>query len=1137
MKITEVSVKNPVFATMMMVALMVMGLFAYQRLSVDQMPDITIPFVQVTTSYPGASSEAVMQDVSRPIEEAVNTVSGIKSIRSFSREGFSRVMVEFELSVDVKTAVQDVRDKVAGVRRSFNKDVGEPTVTRADNDNDQPIMYLSMKSPARSLRELSDLTDQLVVKRLQGSYGVGTIDISGDVQREMAVYLSPEKMNAYGISVDQVVAAIRSQNQNQAAGFLVGERTERLVRVQGKFKDAAEFERVIVARRGNGGSGAAGGNTPVTLGMIASVRDTEREETSLSTNNSTRGISIEIRKTRGANSIEAAESIRKNIETLKKALPPDLMLDITFDQSKFIKRGVDNVKHTILEGAGLTVLIVFLFLHSWRSTVITGLTIPISVLATFIALYAFGFTINFLTLMALSLSIGILIDDAIVVRENIVRHLAMGKSHVQASLEATSEIGLAVMATTFTIVAVFLPVAFMGGIIGKFFFQFGIAVTVAVLVSLFVSFTLDPMLSAIWHDPPSFINKVGPIKWLLDKQAAMMDWLHLKYDKVLRWAFRPEYRPISMPVPTLVAYARSGFKRSHLKTARIWLPKLTLIDFVMMGFQRGHLKIKPATIRNRGIVLWVAALTFFGSFALVPFLGSEFVPETDENWSNAMIQTPIGSSYQYAKGKSLQVEAALQEFPEIKRISRNVWKNGAWYGLELTEKDAGYPAWMVAVAGKVGVALEQKRRSKQEVDDAIRKRLSTIAGLEVRVGWNRQTIFVMGPDIRELDRISQDVVARVKAIKGTTDIESSYKPTSPTLDIIVNRELASDLGVSMSSVVSTTRAMIAGEDAGQWEGPDGENHQILVRLPQAGRTGVPDLDKIYVPTSGVNADGSPRMVPLRQIADFKPSLAERQIERRNLQRLVQVWYGVASSQTSGEVSSEVRKALATIQLPPGYQFQFGGQAQEMAESMGYAVAALSLAVIFIYLILASQFGSFLQPIAIMASLPLSLIGVFLSLLMFKSTLNLFSVIGFIMLMGLVTKNAILLVDFTNHGRREGMSRDDAIFAAGQVRLRPILMTTAAMIGGMLPLALAFGAGSEQQSPMAHAVIGGIITSTVMTLVVVPVLYSYFDTWGSKAQAWFLRNAQAETLAAHEAHQHHGSGGGAEPVLADKHTDA
>ncbi len=1132
MRMTQVSVNNPVFATMMMVALMVMGLFAYQKLSIDQMPDITIPFVQVTTTYPGASSEAVMQDVTRPIEEAVNTVSGIKSIRSFSREGFSRVMVEFHLSVDVKTAVQDVRDKVAGVRRGFNKDVGEPTVTRADNENDQPIMYLSMKSPARSLRELSDLSEQLVVKRLQGSYGVGTIDVSGAVQREMAVYLNADKMNAYGIGVDQVVAAIRSQNKNQAAGFLVGPRTERLVRVQGKFKDAGDFDRMIVGRRGTNGNAA-----PITLGMIAEVRDTEREETSLSTNNGTRGISIEIRKTRGANSIEAAESIKANVEKISKTLPPDLSLQITFDQSKFIRQGVDNVKHTILEGAALTVLIVFLFLHSWRSTVITGLTIPISILATFIALYAFGFTINFLTLMALSLSIGILIDDAIVVRENIVRHLAMGKSHAQASLEGTKEIGLAVMATTFTIVAVFLPVAFMDGIIGKFFFQFGIAVTVAVLVSLFVSFTLDPMLSAVWHDPPSWINRVKPIKWALDKQTAMMDWLHATYDKALRWTFVPEQRPMTLPGVSLIEFAVSGFKRDRLKRITLWLPKLTLWQWVRSGFQLSSLRIAPVQLRNKARVLIGAAVIFFASFGLVPLLGTEFVPETDENWTNAMIQTPIGSSYHYTKGKAEQVELALKEFPEIKRISRNAWKNGAWFGLELTEKSDGHSPWLRKAASWIGVELQAQRRGKKQIDDAVRSRLGSIAGLEVRVGWNRPIqVFVMGPEIRELDRISQEVVAKLKAIKGTVDVESSYKPTSPTLDIIVNRELAADLGVSMSSVMSTTRAMIAGEDAGQWEGPDGENHQVLVRLPQNERTGVADLDKITVPTSTLNTDGSPRMVQLRQIAEFKPSYAERQVERRNMQRLVQVWAGVASSHTAGEVSGEARKALNAIQLPPGYQFQYGGQSQEMAESGINFVLAIGMGAIFIYLILASQFGSFLQPIAIMVSLPLSLIGVFLALLAFGSTVNLFSAIGFLMLMGLVTKNAILLVDFTNHGRREGMGREEAIFAAGQVRLRPILMTTGAMIGGMLPLALAFGAGSEQQSPMAHAVIGGIITSTVMTLVVVPVLYTYMDSLGAMALKWFTRNANAETLAAQEAHggsKPIAGGGGAEPVVSDK----
>ena len=1028
MWMTKVSINNPVFATMVMAALMVLGLFSYQRLSVDQMPDISIPIAVINVPYPGASAEAVEQDVVRPIEQVVNTINGVKSIRSGSLLGFGFVVVEFELTVDPRVAIQDVRDKVAEARRRFNRDIGEPTVSRASTDDDQPLIYLSMRSNSRSLREISDLADQLVVKRLQGSAGVGNIELSGDVGRELAINLRPEKMAAFGIGVNEVIAAVRAENQNISAGALVSEVSERLVSVKGKIRRAEDFERIIVARRGTNG-----GNTAITLGQIADVADAKREETSFSTQDGKRAISIQIRKTRGANTIEMADSIKKQVAELKKVMPSDITLEITFDRSQFIKDGVNNVKATILEGAFLTVLIVFFFLHSWRSTVITGLTLPISIFATFIVLYAMGFTINFMTLLAMSLSIGILIDDAIVVRENIVRHLAMGKTHRQAAFEATNEIGIAVMATTFTIVAVFLPVAFMGGIIGKFFLQFGVTVVVAVMVSLFVSFTLDPMLSAIWHDPKSKWMEWRPIKALLDYQEKGMDWLHRKYDIWLRWS-----------------------------------------------------------LARRKTTLAIAALTFFGSFLIVPFIGSEFVPQEDNNWTSVQIQTPIGSSLNYTNSKAEQVEEALKDFPEIKRVSKSVNKNNAWFELQLTPK-------------------ETRKRTQKELDDAVRQRLNRIAGLEINIGFNRPIqVFVMGPDIKELDRISQQVMTQMRAVKGLVDIESSFKPTNPSLDITVNRELASDLGVSMNEIGITTRALIAGEPVGQWEGPDGENHQVTVRLPRDQRTGIGDLDKIYVRANGTNADGTPRMVPLRQVADFQPSVSERRIDRRNLQRQIRIMSGIANNVNAGDMSAEVKKITDAIALPPGYRFQYGGSTQDMQESLGFAVAALALGVIFIYFILASQFGSFLQPLAIMASLPLSLIGVFLALLLFGSTLNLFSVIGFIMLMGLVTKNAILLVDFTNQGIREGKPREQAILDAGQVRLRPIIMTTTAMIFGMLPLALAFGAGSEQQSPMAHAVIGGIITSTIMTLVVVPVLYTYMDSLGAWASRYFMKAAPAET---------------------------
>ena len=1042
---TRVSINNPVFTTMMMVAIMVLGLFSYLRLPVEQMPDISIPVAVVGTPYPGASAQAVEQEVSRPIEEAINTINGIKSIRSSSREGQSWVVAEFDLNVDVKAAVQDVRDKVAEARRGFNRDIGEPTVTRADNDNDQPLIYMSLQSDSRSMRELSDLSERLIIKRLQGSQGVGSIEVSGDVQRELAILLSPEKMRSYGVGIEQIIAAIRVENQDAPAGALTSDTSERLVRVMGKLRSVEQFRNIIVARRGAGADSSA-----VTLGQLAAVRDTPREETTISTENGKRVISLQVRKTRGANTIDMARAIRRQVDEIRKGLPADISLKITYDNSTFIKDGIDNVKHTILEGGLLTILIVFLFLHSWRSTVITGLTLPISVFAAFIALYAFGFTLNFLTLLALSLSIGILIDDAIVVRENIVRHLAMGKSHRQAAFEATQEIGLAVIATTMSIVAVFLPVAFMGGIIGKFFYQFGITVVVSVVVSLFVSFTLDPMLSSVWRDAPSrWMESVRPVKWALDTQQRFIDWLHARYDLSLRWC-----------------------------------------------------------LARRKTTLALVTAVFAGSFLLVPFVGSEFVPEDDDGYSNVRIQTPIGSSLGYTITKADQVEEALREIPEIQRISKTVSKNGAWFDLELKDRS-------------------QRKRSKKELDDLVRDRLARIAGLEVNIGWNRPIqLYILGPDINELDRISRLVMAKMKAIKGMVDIESTYKPTTPTLDVIINRELASDLGVSMSQITATTRALIGGELAGQWEGPDGENHQIRLRLPKAERSSISDMDRIYIAGSRSDADGTPRMVPLRQLAEFKPAFAERQIDRRNLQRQIRIFGGVAKDRNVGDVSGEMRESIKDIQLPPGYSFQYGGSSQDMQESLGFAIGALGLAVVFIYLILASQFGSYLQPVAIMASLPLSLIGVLLSLLIFGSTLNIFSVIGFIMLMGLVTKNAILLVDFTNQGIREGKPREQAILDAGQVRLRPILMTTGAMIGGMMPLALAFGSGSAQQSPMAHAVIGGIVTSTLFTLVVVPVLYTYFDTWGRAAMAWINRDAEPE----------HAGGAAIRPVLQDRHRD-
>ncbi len=503
MWMTRVSIRNPVFATMVMVAIAVLGVFSYQRLKVEQMPEVALPFVLVLTNYPGAAPEAVETDVTKPLEYALNQISGVKLIRSNSHEGISTVFAEFRLDTDVTRAMQDVRDKIAVVRPSFPRDVKDPLVIRADNENEQPVVSLAVLSPSVGLRELTSLTDQTIVKAFESLPGVAKIDVNGRVTRQVLIRIKPDALRALGIGVDQVMSAVRAANQDMPAGRITSGQSDAVVRVEGKLREPAQFGRIIVAQQGGG---------PVYMSQVADVIDGEKEETSLARINGRPAITIDIRKAQDANIVDTGRYVREAVTSLKDRLPPDVEVQIVYSTADAVEKSVNRVKQTIVEGALLTVLIVFLFLHSWRSTIITGLTLPISVVATFIALYAFGFTLNFLTLMALSLCIGLLIDDAIVVRENIVRHLAMGKSHRQAAQEATDEIGLAVMATTFAIVAVFVPIAFMQGIIGRFFYQFGVTVTVAVLVSLFVSFTLDPMLSSVWRDPAE--GRFRRVPWL-----------------------------------------------------------------------------------------------------------------------------------------------------------------------------------------------------------------------------------------------------------------------------------------------------------------------------------------------------------------------------------------------------------------------------------------------------------------------------------------------------------------------------------------------------------------------------------------------------------------------------------------------
>ncbi len=1059
MWITKTSVNQPVFATMVMLALVVLGLFSYQRLPVEQMPEINAPQVFVSVSYPGASPEAIENDVIKPIENVVNSVNGVKNIFVTAREGSMFMSIEFRLDVDIAVATQEVRDKVAQIKAYMPREVRDPIISRASNDSQQqPVMSLAVYSNTRGLREVSTIVEQQIQKRLQNAPGVGNITVGGAVQREVQVFLHPEQMQSLHVGVDQVVAAIQAANQDLPAGTITHGATDQLVRVEGKIKDPKGFERIIVANQGG---------APVYLNQVAEVVDGEAEETSISRVDGKPSVSLYIYKIQQTNVVEVGHGIEEAVKELKERLPDDIQIVTVWSDAKWIEGSLDRVKSTITEGAMLTILIVFLFLHSWRSTIITGLTLPISVIATFIALHAFGFTLNFMTLMALSLCIGLLIDDAIVVRENIVRHADMGKSHRRAALEGTQEIGLAVMATTFAILAVFIPVAFMRGVIGRFFLQFGITVAVAVLVSLFVSFTLDPMLSSVWPDPKKDRFKYLP--WLgriMEKVEVGVDAAHRVYDKLLRWALGGR----RYGIPGLAQLAR---RRDPARELPRW-----------------------ASASPRVLMILLAMFTFFGSFMLVPLIGSEFVPQGDQGMVFMRINTPIGSSLEYTDAKMRDVEAVFGEIPGIESVVTTVG----------TDEGRNYAQVLLRLQD----LKEHKRPSQQEIEKMIRERVSRMAGMQVMIGGNNQPVFIsiLGPDTNKLTQLSQQLMDKLAKIPGIADLESSEKGANPTIAVRINNELASELGVTTARIGAALRPLIAGDEISTWLGPDGQDYQVIVRLPRNRREITSDLGDLYISSARTDEQGTPLLVPLRQVADFVHTGSPQQIKRLNLQRRISL-YGNAEGRPSGDVGTDAEKIAKAMELPQGYRIEVGGGQQDMNETGSAALAALGLAIIFIYLVLASQFGSFIQPVAIMVSLPLALIGVLLALLITRTTLNIFSIIGFIMLMGLVTKNAILLVDFANQRVRAGLSVREALLEAGQVRLRPILMTTLAMIFGMLPMAIGAGAGGELLAPMGRAVIGGVITSTLLTLVIVPVLYTYLYALSERVKARLRRGAHME----------------------------
>ena len=1047
---TRISIANPVMAVMVMLAFVVLGLFSYQRLAVDQFPNIDLPTVVVVMDYPGASPEIIESEVTKKVEEAVNTVAGIGSLYSRSYEGTSVVIIEFNLDVDGRKAADDVREKVALIRPNLRDEVKEPRIFRFDPAA-TPIFNVALLSPdgSKSAQELSTWATQVLQKRLENVRGVGSVTLVGGVQRQINLHVRPAALEAFGIGVDQIVAAVRSENQELPMGAIRSTEQERVVQINARLKRPEDFKDIVVARRNA---------QAIKLWQVADVVDGPQEIESLALYNGQRTVLLSVLKSQGENTIAVVDGLMKALDEAKTVTPPGVRIEVNRDNSRGIRVSVANVKRTLFEGAALTVLIVFLFLNSWRSTVITGLTLPIALIGTFLFMYAFGFTINGITMMALSLCVGLLIDDAIVVRENIVRHVQMGKSARAAALDGTAEIGLAVLATTLSIVAVFLPIGFMGGIVGKFFHEFGITIVAAVLISMFVSFTLDPMLSSVWHDPAAHGTQRGAPVTLYDKTLGRIT---LLFDRFTEW--------------------------------------LGDVYQQLLGW----------SLRHKLATLALAAATLVGSFVLIPILGAEFVPKADLSETQINFYTPVGSSLEVTEQRAKQADAALREFPEVRYTVATI-------------NSGGSSGKNVAAVYVRLVDRKDRQRSITALTVPFRDRLARIPGVTVTnigptdLGGNKSLQFsIQGSDLDELARLSRQITAKLRAIPGLVDLDSTLKDDKPTVAIEVKRDAAADAGLNVNALAGTLRTLVAGNTVGNWRAPDGENYDVNVRLAPDSRDTLADLQRLPI-TVAAAADGPPRVVRLAQVADLRASTGPNQINRRDLNREINIDAN-ALGRSAGEVSADVKKVLDSIAWPPGYRYVFGGSTKNMTESFQYAVGALALAIVFIYMILASQFRSFLQPIALMSSLPLTLIGVVLALLMFRSTLNMFSIIGIVMLMGLVTKNAILLIDFairSRHGEHAGehgldhdvapMGREEALLHAARVRLRPILMTTLAMVFGMVPLAFALSEGSEQRAPMGQAVIGGVITSSLLTLVVVPVIYCYLDD----LSAWAKRKLGA-----------------------------
>lgn len=1009
MKLSNFAISRPVTTTMLMAAIFVFGLIGYSRLGVDQFPKVEFPVITITTVLPGAGPEVIEDNVTDIIEEQVSTIEGVKKLTSISSHGASIVVAEFELDVDIDTAAQDVRSRIGGAIRRLPKDAEYPDVRKVDTDA-RPIMWVAV-SGDKPIQEVSHFAKDILKPRLETIQGVGSVMIGGRRDRVVRVWLDRNKMEALSVTAPEVVSALKRENIEGSGGWLESRDREFNITTKGEFQTVGAFKNLIVVYKPAG---------PVKLGDIARVEDGLEDKRSLARYSGNPSSGLGIKKKPGANTIEVANKVIARVNEARLDLPQGLKLDIAYDSSIYVQDSMDEMEFALIFGGILAGFVVFCFLRSATSTIITGITIPLSIVATFLWIYYLDFTLNTMTMLALTLAIGIVIDDSIIVLENIYRHRTNGAGPIEGAREGTSEIAFAAIASTLALVAVFIPVALMSGITGRFFYEFGITAAIATVISTFIALTLTPMLCS------KFLKVDKKKGKFYQKSEDFYNYIEVKYKIILTMAMDR--------------------------------PKITV---------------------------FIAIAIFISSLFIWPFIGKEFIPKEDQSRMMISFQTPVGSTIDYTDSKLKVNEDVLKEIDGIKGFFAAIGLGGN----------------ATVHKGIMFVRLDDKsdrEMSQEEIVAKVRQELSKEPGVKAFVqggstsfGGRRGAPFqfiVKGPDMESLGRYVSLMVKEFRAIDGMIDVDTDYDLGLPELQVHINKEKAAELGISTLDISTALNTLIGGSDTTTFK-DGGERFEVRVKLDDDFRKSPSDIGKVSVKTK------TGELVKLESLITIDEGVALSVINRRDGQRSITITANTEGDKTLGSAIDDMT-AIAKKVLPDGFTTALAGSAEAFKDSKAETLLVVFLALLVTYMVLGAQFESFIHPFTVMLALPLSIIGALGALYLTGSTINIYSLIGLVLLIGLVTKNSIILVDYMNKLKERGKSVREAVLIAGPVRLRPVLMTAFSTIFGVLPTALGLGAGSESRAPMAIATIGGLFTATFLTLIVIPVIYTIFDNMQS-----------------------------------------